>query len=616
MNGCDSMSEEIREAVIDLANKYMIPYEIKQKPHGDELIPDYCPFCHGGSRQQDKKTFAVSLENGCFVCKRGSCGKRGTLTALGELFNENISIKGNNVNKFERSSKSYAIPDTKLLPCTEKIYEYFEKRKISRETVDDFKIQADEKGNIVFPFYVNGENVFEKFRKPYKLPPNDKSPKEWRVPGTKPVLFGMDQCVFSKPLTITEGEIDAMSLYEAGITNVVSVPSGCEDFSWVENCYDWLDRFKIIILFGDADESGQKMVKTLCKRLDESRCRIVENYPERSGGGICKDANEILYFHGPFTLIDMVENAKEVPVKGLLNLGDVVPTDPTLIPRIKTNIPKLDEMTGGLLEGGITIVLGKAGSGKSVLSNMITLNAIEQGYTVCVYTGEFRADRFQYWINLQAAGSDYIGLKYDPVKGKKVPVLPYNVQERVMNWYNGKLLLYDNDEAFDGSQADAILGVFTMAVRRYGAKLLVIDNMMCTVSDQEDEWRAQAIFANKLKKFANRYGVAVLLVAHARKTTVGEKLNADDLSGASATNNLADVTMSVQQGSITILKNRDTGILGTIDFCYCPDSKRLYQADTGDKMKLSWDKSGITPPSPLACSLPEYQVVPPLIDPF
>ena len=150
-----------------------------------------------------------------------------------------------------------------------------------------------------------------------------------------------------------------------------------------------------------------------------------------------------------------------------------------------------------------------------------------------------------------------------------------------------------------------------MAVRRNGAKLLIIDNMMMSVSDQEDEWRAQAVFANKLKKFATRYGVAVLLVAHARKTKAGEKLNADDLSGTSATNNLADVTMSVQQGCITILKNRDTGILGSIEFCYCPDSKRIYQADAGDHMNLSWDKTGLTPPTVRADSLPEYQVVPP-----
>lgn len=605
------MNEEVRSAVIDLADKYLFPYEIKQKPHGDELIPEFCPFCNGGSRQQDKKTFAVSLNNGCYVCKRGSCGKRGNLLSLAEFFHENIRVSSKNAESFLNASKSYVLPSVKMLPCTEEIYKYFESRKISRETVDAFKIGADEKGNIVFPFFENGENVFVKFRKPKKHKPEDKFPKEWRESSTKPILFGMDACVFSQPLVITEGELDSMSLYEAGIRNVVSVPSGCEDFSWVENCYDWLEKFKTIILFGDNDEPGQKMVKTLTKRLDESRCKIVEDYPASPRGGSCKDANEILYFCGEFELISMVESAKDVPVKGLLNLSDVIPTDPTLVPRIKTNIPKLDEMTGGLLEGGITIVLGKAGSGKSVLSNMIALSAIEQGYTVCVYTGEFRADRFQYWLNLQAAGSDYITLKYDPVKGKQVPVISYAVQDRIMKWYNGKLLLYDNDEVFDGSQSDSIMSVFTMAVRRHGARLLIVDNLMMTVSDKEDEWRAQAIFANQLKKFANKYGVAILLVAHARKTKAGEKLTSDDLSGASATNNLADVTMSVENGHIHVLKNRDTGALGTIDFCYCPDSRRIYQADHGDLLKLSWDRSGLTPPDPRADSLPEYQVVPP-----
>ena len=605
------MSEEVRNIVMDLADKYLFPYEIKTKAHGDELIPDICPFCQGGTHNHDKKTFAVSLENGCYVCKRGSCGKRGTLESLAEFFNEKVLINRKNADGYQSNFKNYVLPSVKMLPPTEKIYQYCETRKISRKTVDAFKLQSDEKGNIVFPFYENGENVFVKFRKPEKHNPNDKSPKEWRESNTKPILFGMDMCVFSRPLVITEGEFDCMALYEAGIDNVVSVPSGCEDFTWVENCYDWLEKFKTIILFGDNDEPGRKMVKTLAKRLDESRCRIVEDYPEYAPGKFCKDANEILVRMGEFALIDMVENARDVPVKGLIDLGSLPPEDPTLVPRIKTNIPKLDEVTGGLLEGGISIVLGKAGSGKSCLSNTITLNALEQGYTVCVYTGEFRASRYQYWIHLQAAGSEYISLKYDPVKGKKVPYVPYNVQDRIMNWYKGRLLLYDNEETYDGDQADAVLNVFTAAVRRYDAKLLICDNLMTLTSDQEDETSAQRILANKLKRFANKYGVAILLVAHARKTKAGESLVADDLSGSSATNNLADMTLSVEPGRIHILKNRDEGKNAVIEFCYCPDSRRLYQADAGDKMKLSWDKTGLPAVSPRADSLEEYQVVPP-----
>lgn len=602
------MTEDLRSEIIDFADKYLFPYNIRSTSHGDELIPQLCPYCNGGASGKDENTFALSLDKGVFVCKRGSCGKRGRFEELAAKFNEKVSVVR---HSYERKQQNFVLPDTKLSPPTEKIYEYFEKRKISRATVDAFKIKSDENGMIVFPFYENGVNVFEKFRRPWKPNENEKKMKEWRFPGAKPVLFGMDMCVFSQPLCVCEGQIDAMSLYEAGIQNVVSVPSGCDDMSWVEHCWDWLEKFKTIILFGDNDEPGRKMVQTLAKRLDESRCRIVEDYPNSPRGGQCKDANEILLLLGPFELLDMIENAKEIPVKGLIDLSTVVPIDPTTVPRIKTNIPKLDSLTGGLLEGGVSVIVGKAGSGKSCLANGIILNAVEQGFTVCLYTGEFTVARAQYWLNLQAAGSDYLTLKYDPVKDKKIPVVPYAVEQRILDWYKGKLFIYNNDEIFESDQADAVLGVFTSAVRRYGAKLLVIDNLMCVTSDKEDETAAQRIFANKLKNFARKYEVAVLLVAHARKTKAGEKLNADDLSGSSATNNLADMTLSVEPGTITILKNREEGTRQTIEFCYCPDSKRVYQADRGDTMKLGWDKTGLRFPDIRADSMEEYKVVPP-----
>ena len=618
------LSQEDRQKIIDFCERHFADgFKERNGKDGLQIIPKYCPLCHGGDHH-DENTFTINVDRGLFVCKRGSCGQRGHFSELAFLMgvpNEG-TLSGKRVEPSQKKTdKQFVLPTTKLLPCTQEIYDYFGNRGISRETVDAYKIQSDVHGNIVFPFYQNGVLVFEKFRAPKKPQPGDPHGKEWRSPGTKPILFGMDQCSFSYPLVITEGEIDCMSLTEAGIDNVVSVPSGCDDTTWVELCWDWLERFPNIILFGDNDEPGRRMVSNLVKRLGESRCAVVEDYPDRpdtyagkpfrDAGTPCKDANEILVFYGGFELVDMVMGAKEIPVKGLLDLSQITPRDPTLVPRIKTCIPKLDEVTGGLLEGGITVLLGKAGSGKSILANMIALSAIEQGNTVCVYTGEFRSDRFQYWINLQAAGSEYITLKNDPVKGKPVPVLPFEVQSRIMQWYAGRLLLYDNDEIFSCDQGDAIIEVFTTAIRKHGAKLLVCDNLMTAVSDKEDEWRAQAIFANKLKQLANKYGVAILLVTHARKTKSGEKLQQSDVSGASATANLADVVLTVEPGMITVVKNRDTGILTSIEFCYCPDSRRIYQADTGDCLTLSWDKTGVAKADPRADSLRDYAVIPP-----
>lgn len=158
--------------------------------------------------------------------------------------------------------------------------------------------------------------------------------------------------------------IDALSLYEAGARNIVSVPSGCSNLDWIDHCWNWLERFQTIILFGDNDAPGRKMISEVVRRLDESRCMIVEDYPDRPDGSPCKDANEILFFHGAQTLLDTLSGAQAVPVKGLLQLADVMPYDPTTVPRIKTMIPALDETIGGLAEGAITVFTGRAGSGK------------------------------------------------------------------------------------------------------------------------------------------------------------------------------------------------------------------------------------------------------------
>lgn len=594
--------------IIDLADAYLTPYRIKQKPDGQEIIPLLCPFCHGGDHN-DRYTFALSVEKGCYVCKRGSCGAQGSVEELARfLGSAEKNLRGRSKMKTPKKQK-FSLPNAEILPPTDAILAYFEKRKISKTTVEAFKIGADAKGMIVFPFYENGVNVFVKYRRPWKPTAEEaKKSKEWRDPNTKPVLFHMDDCVFSSPLIITEGQIDAMSLYEAGMQNVVSVPSGCDDLSWIENCFDWLEKFKQIILFGDNDDPGRKMIREVSKRLDESRCLIVEDYPLRPDGKPCKDANEILYYGGAQELVDAVASAEEIPLKGILDLADVQMVDETTIPRIKTMIPLLDESIGGLAPGSTTIFTGKAGDGKSTLTGQLLLNAIEQGKSVCAYSGELRKEKFQTWINLQAAGSEWITLKYDSIRGKQVPIVPWAVQQRIIEWYRGKFFLFDNNEIFESNMAESIIEVFTMAVRRYGCELFLVDNMMTSLSDVQEETRAQGQFINALKKFANRYNVHVLVVAHPRKTKQGEKLQKDDVGGNSQIVNLADTAIVVERPNLRLIKNRDGGRLRTIECCYCADSHRIYQADIGDLSKYSWDKTGLVPPDTHANSLPEYGI--------
>ena len=82
----------------------------------------------------------------------------------------------------------------------------------------------------------------------------------------------------------------------------------------------------------------------------------------------------------------------------------------------------------------------------------------------------------------------------------------------------------------------------------------------------------------------------------------------DDIGGSSATIRLADSAIVVERPNLRVLKNREGGVCRLIECCYCPDSRRIYQADKGDLCRFSWNREGITPPNPRADSLPEYAV--------
>lgn len=585
--------------IYDLINKHLSPY---RRSGRDEIRSEICPFCKGGD-SEDRYTFSVNTDTGSFYCFRGSCSAKGGVDQLAAHFGESMPR-----NTFKLNSKTaiqYKLPITELHPLTQTAIDYFKNRCISEETLKDYSVSTDKHGNIVFPFILESDPIFVKHRMPRT--PQKNEPKEWADPDTRPILFGMNLCTFDLPLVITEGMIDTLSLYEIGIRNVVSVPSGCENLRWIEECWDWLEHFDEFVIFGDNDAPGRQMVNQLVKRLGESRCRIVEEYPVFEGKEL-KDANDILCKLGELSLLDAYDSAKDIPMRGLINLAKVVPSDPTMIPRIKTNIPSLDKYIGGLREGAVTVFTGRAGEGKSTLSGLLLLNAIEQGYNVCAYSGELTSEEFQQWINLQAAGDDYITLKHDPVKETMVPVLPQNVEDAIVSWYDGKFFLYDNQEIFESNQSEAIIEVFTTAVRKHDCKLFLVDNLMTALSDSDEETKAQGRFVNALKRFANRFKVHVIVVAHPRKVKAGESIRQDDIGGNSATVRLAHSAIVVEKPNLRIIKARDSGFLRLIECCYCPASRRIYQKDTGDLNKFSWNDGSIPMPKVKACDSFEYSI--------
>jgi twinkle protein len=596
--------------VVNFAQRYLgndgIDYWIKE----DKIDLLYCPICRGGEHG-DKHSFVLYLDGG-YKCMRGSCGVSGSLTDLAQRIGVPFGMPQYNVFSTPNKKKNYVLPNTPLLPRTEQINGYFEGRGISKATLDTFQISANGKGSIIFPFFRDKKLIYVKFRRPWDpRTKEEEDTKEIQAKNTEPILFGMDLCDTNQPLTITEGPIDCLSCYEAGIRNVVSVPSGTDNIEWIELCFDWLEKFPKVIVFGDNDVAGRRMIEVVTRRLDPSRCYVVEDYPDKPDGTPCKDANDILRYHGEMIVIAAHENAQPVPIKGLIDLADVDPIDPTEVPRIKTMIPSLDEVLGGLVEGAVTVISGDPASGKSTIGGQILLSAVEQGHNVCAYSGELRKERFQMWINQQAAGSPFITTKWDPVKSKLVPFVPFNIQKKIRERYRGHFFLFDNSEVFEHNQAKSIIDVFTIAVRRYGCTLFLADNLMTAISDSGDESPAQTAFVNEIKKFAMKFKIHVILVAHPRKKAavrVEAPRGLDDVAGKGTTVAIADSVVFVEKPDLRIVKARDEGINKVIECCYCADSRRIYEKDKGDLFVFNWGATKEDIQSSPANSIPEYGI--------
>lgn len=570
----------------DFANKYLKPYKVK----GDEIIPRLCPYCGGGQNGRDIETFALNHQKNTFNCLRGSCGKSGTFYQLCRDFGEESDRM--DVHTSYNLGRIYKKPETDIKPLTSQAEDYLKLRKISKGTMNAYGVGCDDKGNIVFPYTENGDLVFTKFRPARKLQKGER--KAWRESNTKPILFGMDLCNTEYPLCIFEGEFDALSGHTAGIPNSISVPSGAEDLTWIDTCFDWLQQFKTIYLYGDNDDPGREMIQKLIVKLSDHRLYVVEHD--------YKDANELLFKIGPEAVKQAYQEAKELPVYGLVNLADVTPLDIKNVPAVKSNIPGLDSLTGGFLMGDLSIWTGKRGEGKSTLLGQLMLEAINSGEKVCCYSGELRADRFQYWINLQAAGKTHIKSYYDDYRHREIYYLEKNTLDHIKVWYDQQFWLYDNGIS-QASEESSILRVFEYAAKRYDCKVFLIDNLMTARYNTDNDlnyYRAQSNFVGQLVEFANRHNVHIHLVAHPRKTSGG--LDNDDISGTADITNRADNVFSLQRvkesdktqlgcdSILKILKNRSEGATGSIGLNYCSVSRRLYVPSIGNNREYGWMK--------------------------
>lgn len=542
---------------------------IRVKTKGDELLFSECPYCRVA---KSKEKFAINLQTGRFQCFRASCGAHGNMITLSKDFDFQLSeevdryFNRNNWNgrfrKFKESHKE----------SSDKAIAYMQKRGISEAVCREYEITSKDKQPeiIVFPFRNEvGELKFIKYRNTEFQKGITKGSKEWCESDCMPILFGMNKCQDFGQLIITEGQIDSLSVIQAGFKNAVSVPTGAQGSTWVPHCYDWVQKFDEIVIFGDCEKGKITLVEMIQSRFSNKKIRVVriEDYQGY------KDANEILQNIGASGIATAINNAEAILSELVIDMASVEYKNFDDIPRIPTGFTKLDKLLkGGFMFGTVVLLTGKRGNGKSTVGSQFVCEALKAGYNSYMYSGELPNFWVKDWIDVQLFGKQR---------------LTKSEIESCEHFYRGRLYLYNND-IIETEEMQDLLKVTTDTIIKRDIKFVVLDNLMTALESDYNEtlYRKQSNFVGQLAKIAKALQVVIVLIAHPRKTSNTSKyeFDNDDVSGSADITNRVDTVINYEkpkdstvpdnQRTLNVTKNRLWGYVGQFDVWYSDESRR------------------------------------------
>ena len=526
-----------------------------------------------------------------------------------------------------KTRRQYQYPKEVVCDDKSQVYEYFKKRKISPSTIDYADVRQDDEGNTVFNYYdTNDVLTMVKYRPSRRI--NKGENKCWCQKGadTTPLLFNMNRINTTVPLLICEGEPDCLSAIEAGFTNAVSVPLGSTNFHWIEENWDWLEQFDSIIICSDNDEAGLKMQRECIYRLGSWRTKVVEiprffiNEETKEKRAI-NDLNEVLYFFGKEKVLELILDAKESPVPGVVDFSDIEDVDLDALDGIPTGLPNLDRYLMKLFYGTLNIVTGINGSGKSSFLNQVICQCLDRGENAYLFSGELPNFQAKNWLNFIFAGQRNVKecSFNDSVFYKVTP----EAKKAISEFYRGRLYIRKDGES---NKKTDIIKSMEDSVRKYGTKLLILDNMtaMDLEGNDNNKYDKQAELIMELIAFAVKFNVVVILVVHPHKIDMMRRLNKMDVQGISAIIDLAHRIISLyrvqekdKQGEpklngsgwrvkpikadviIDILKDRLTGYESrSIEVFYDRPSKRFFTNEAELDYRYKWDQTVYKTPLP------------------
>ena len=498
-----------------------------------------CPQCSPGRTKKYDKCLAVDQEKGVWFCHH--CGWHGGI--------------GGTDGEREVAKKTLQLPHFVQSEIEdEKVLDWFKGRGIGKATLAAFHVKSGpawmhgqngggQTNTIQFPFYLGGQVVNVKYRTGDKRFRQEKNAKK--------CFYNFDMAMQSNSdrLIIVEGEMDCLSLYEAGFRSVVSVPDGAPSpdaqtyatkFDFLHGAEPMFEKFKYVVLAVDNDAPGLKLQEELCRRIGLDKCLKVF-WPDG-----CKDANDVLMKYGTDDLHRCIKEAAFFPVDGVQTVGDL--WDAVFNLHNTPEQPGADigwdnaEGIYNVEPGQMTVVTGIPSHGKSTYISALCTNLYRKfGWASALFSPEnWPAHNHLAELIEMFCARNFREMTQDEL---------FNAMCQVQQAF----FFIQPDKDDDMMTVDTILARAKALVYREGIKILVIDpwnEIEHAIPQGQREDQYISIQLAKIRRFARVNGVHIFLIAHPRQLEKNKEgkyppPTAYDIAGGAMWRNKADNILCV-----------------------------------------------------------------------
>ena len=375
-------------------------------------------------------------------------------------------------------------------------------------------------------------------------------------------------------VVVTEGEYDAMAVYQATGMPAISLPTGCRNLP-IE-LLPMLERFEKIYLWMDSDGPGQEGAETFAPKIGLKRCHLVQPQTE-NGEEAPKDANEAL-IRG-MNLKAMLDRAAPMRHEFVLNfkdfrsqvLNEIFNPEKYTGVAIKS-LPSFTKLIKGFRRGEVTVLTGPTGSGKTTLLGQISLDMAEAGVNTLWGSFEIKNTRLIHKL-FQQFGRMPLPTAEDKLRREKVEALADQFETLPMYFL----------KFHGGSDIDRVLDAMEYAVYVHDVEHIILDNMQFMITRKPDaksfdKFDVQDIAIEKFRKFATAKNVHLTLVVHPKKVDEKERLGMADFYGSAKATQEADTVLILQSDGakkfIEVKKNRFDGTIGSAPLYFHSESGR------------------------------------------